>query len=202
VKAFLLSLLMILCLAPGVAGAEERLPAGYVLDIALEGQNQQLLRSMEQRARQQLMLQETVEGLSVVAISYFTLIALLPYRWGPPDMRLLVPASLAYLVMGIWGFEYATRVRRLPVSLAYLLIESRAVRILERYRYFGINSADDLPKIREVLAEQLVSHTVMKDMEADEEIKSGDTEDSETPLAVADNGELIVNNEPGEGEEN
>ena len=61
--------------------------------------------------------------LAVVAISYFTLIALLPYRWGPPDMRLLIPASLAYLVMGIWGFEYATRVRRLPVSLAYLLIE-------------------------------------------------------------------------------
>jgi uncharacterized membrane-anchored protein len=41
------------------------------VDIALEGQNQQLLRSMEQRARQQLMLQETVEGLSVVAISYY-----------------------------------------------------------------------------------------------------------------------------------
>ena len=41
------------------------------VDIALEDQNQQLLRSMEQRARQQLMLQETVEGLSVVAISYY-----------------------------------------------------------------------------------------------------------------------------------
>ncbi len=41
------------------------------VDIALEHQNQQLLRSMETRARQQLMLQETVEGLSVVAISYY-----------------------------------------------------------------------------------------------------------------------------------
>ena len=41
------------------------------VDIALEGQNQLLLRSMEQRARQQLMLQETVEGISVVAISYY-----------------------------------------------------------------------------------------------------------------------------------
>ena len=41
------------------------------VDIALEGQNQQLLRSMEQRAHQQLRLQETVEGLSVVAISYY-----------------------------------------------------------------------------------------------------------------------------------
>jgi uncharacterized membrane-anchored protein len=43
------------------------------VDIALEGQNQDLLRSMESRARQQLMLQETVEGLSVVAISYYLL---------------------------------------------------------------------------------------------------------------------------------
>ncbi len=49
------------------------------VDIALEGQNQQLLRSMEKRARQQLMLQETVEGISVVAISYylFNIIAIL-----------------------------------------------------------------------------------------------------------------------------
>jgi uncharacterized membrane-anchored protein len=41
------------------------------VDIALENQNQQLLQSMDNRARQQLMLQETVEGLSVVAISYY-----------------------------------------------------------------------------------------------------------------------------------
>jgi uncharacterized membrane-anchored protein len=41
------------------------------VDIALEGQNQQLLRSMEKRGAQQLRLQETVEGLSVVAISYY-----------------------------------------------------------------------------------------------------------------------------------
>ena len=41
------------------------------VDIALEGQNQELLRSMEARARQQFMLQETVEGISVVAISYY-----------------------------------------------------------------------------------------------------------------------------------
>jgi uncharacterized membrane-anchored protein len=41
------------------------------VDIALENQNQQLMQSMDNRARQQLMLQETVEGLSVVAISYY-----------------------------------------------------------------------------------------------------------------------------------
>ncbi len=43
------------------------------VDIALEGQNQSLLRSMEQNARRQLRLQQTVEGLSVVAISYYLL---------------------------------------------------------------------------------------------------------------------------------
>ena len=41
------------------------------VDIALERQNQELLAQMNQRARQQLHLQETVEGLSVVAITYY-----------------------------------------------------------------------------------------------------------------------------------
>ena len=69
--------------------------------------------------------------------------------------------------------------------------------------YFGINSADDLPKIKEVLAEQLVQPTVMKDMEVSEEEISGeaDTTDNkaegtdgteeDTVLSVAENGELI-----------
>lgn len=41
------------------------------IEIELEAQNQALLRSMEKRAGLQLRLQETVEGLSVVAISYY-----------------------------------------------------------------------------------------------------------------------------------
>ncbi|MCA3559529.1 MAG: DUF3422 domain-containing protein [Aestuariivirga sp.] len=41
------------------------------VDIALEAQNQQVLQSMEKRGHQQLRLQQTVEGLSVVAISYY-----------------------------------------------------------------------------------------------------------------------------------
>jgi uncharacterized membrane-anchored protein len=39
--------------------------------VARERQNQQLLASMERRARLQLRLQETVEGLSVAAITYY-----------------------------------------------------------------------------------------------------------------------------------
>lgn len=41
------------------------------VEIARERQNQQLLASMNRRARLQLRLQQTVEGLSVAAISYY-----------------------------------------------------------------------------------------------------------------------------------
>jgi uncharacterized membrane-anchored protein len=48
------------------------------VDIALEEKNRDLLKSMNNRAELQLRLQETVEGLSVVAISYY-LLGLLGY---------------------------------------------------------------------------------------------------------------------------
>ncbi|HLN25142.1 MAG TPA: DUF3422 domain-containing protein [Patescibacteria group bacterium] len=48
------------------------------VDIALEEKNRDLLKSMNRRAELQLRLQETVEGLSVVAISYY-LIGLISY---------------------------------------------------------------------------------------------------------------------------
>jgi uncharacterized membrane-anchored protein len=41
------------------------------VEIEREAQNQRLLASMDERARTQLRLQETVEGLSVVAITYY-----------------------------------------------------------------------------------------------------------------------------------
>ncbi|HAY26080.1 MAG TPA: DUF3422 domain-containing protein, partial [Candidatus Accumulibacter sp.] len=41
------------------------------VDVELERQNQQLLAQMNRRAHLQLRLQETVEGLSVVAITYY-----------------------------------------------------------------------------------------------------------------------------------
>jgi uncharacterized membrane-anchored protein len=40
-------------------------------DVAREEQNQQILSQMDRRAAQQLRLQKTVEGLSVVAVSYY-----------------------------------------------------------------------------------------------------------------------------------
>lgn len=48
------------------------------VEVELEKQNQEVLKTMNKRAELQLRLQETVEGLSVVAISYY-LIGLLGY---------------------------------------------------------------------------------------------------------------------------
>ncbi len=52
------------------------------VDVARQAQNQGLLESMDRRAETQLRLQHTVEGLSVVAISYYAL-GLLGYVVAP-----------------------------------------------------------------------------------------------------------------------
>lgn len=60
--------------------------------------------------------------------------------------------------------------------------------------YFGINSADDLPKIREVLAEQLIEPTLIKH-ETTEENTINETQIKiveESILSVDSNGDLIV----------
>lgn len=72
--------------------------------------------------------------------------------------------------------------------------------------YFGINSPDDLPKIKEVLAEQIVEPTIVS--ESDFISESANTEAEATPapseeptnLAVTESGELIENKDEQEGE--
>lgn len=64
------------------------------VDIALEAQNRDLLRSMNRRAMLQLRLQQTVEGLSVAAISYY-LVGLVGYAAkGVRDVGVAVPVDL------------------------------------------------------------------------------------------------------------
>lgn len=59
------------------------------VEVSIESQNQRLLASMDRRSSLQLRLQQTVEGLSVVAIAYY-LLSLLGYgfaamhEWGYP----------------------------------------------------------------------------------------------------------------------
>ena len=58
--------------------------------------------------------------------------------------------------------------------------------------YFGINSAEDLPKIREVLAEQLVEPTIVKDAELLPPVveEAAEKEDAAI-LSVSEEGELV-----------
>ncbi len=67
--------------------------------------------------------------------------------------------------------------------------------------YFGINSADDLPKIKEVLAEQLVEPTIIKHESDENDLPVNDKEikdEEESILSVDSNGDLIVPDEPVE----
>src|SRR5690349_23947198 len=61
--------------------------------------------------------------------------------------------------------------------------------------YFGINSADDLPKIKEVLADQLVEPTVIKDTLPEAEVpkeEGGESEgEGDILMSVSEEGELV-----------
>ncbi len=57
--------------------------------------------------------------------------------------------------------------------------------------YFGINSSDELPKIKEVLAEQMIEPTSIVNGTT---VNDGDLVDENgNPLAISENGELIEN---------
>ena len=67
--------------------------------------------------------------------------------------------------------------------------------------YFGINSSEELPKIKEVLTEQLIEPTVIRDKFSGGENKQDGLEEAEA-FAVTDNGELVINKDQSEEENN
>ncbi len=86
------------------------------VDIALEERNGELLKSMNRRAKLQLKLQETVEGLSVVAISYYL-------------MGLVSYAAKGLKAAGILPFDAElTALAVLPVILGGVALALRRLR--------------------------------------------------------------------------
>ena len=77
------------------------------VNVAVEAQNQALLESMDRRAALQLRLQQTVEGLSVVAISYYA-VSLLAYIATPVaktmglDKASVIAAIVPIVVSVVW----------------------------------------------------------------------------------------------------
>jgi uncharacterized membrane-anchored protein len=87
------------------------------VSVTVEAQNQALLESMNRRAELQLRLQRTVEGLSVVAISYYA-VSLAGYLLKPAagylavKEEVLVAMVAVPVIGGVWAF-----VRRIRESL-------------------------------------------------------------------------------------
>ena len=78
------------------------------VDIEREQQNQALLASMNHRARMQLRLQQTVEGLSIAAITYYV-VGLVGYvakalkeAGVPLSVEIVTGASIPFVVLAIW----------------------------------------------------------------------------------------------------
>ena len=78
------------------------------IDVELERQNSALLATMNRRAEMQLRLQQTVEGLSVAAISYY-IVGLIGYGAKaishdllPVDPAVITGLSVPLAVLGVW----------------------------------------------------------------------------------------------------
>ena len=89
------------------------------VDVAAEANNERLLASMERRARLQLRLQQTVEGLSVAAISYYAL-GLLSYIvkagevvWKHFDPALATGLSAPLVIGLVWRTLHRVRLKML-----------------------------------------------------------------------------------------
>ena len=90
------------------------------VDVELERQNRDLLKSMNERTRLQLRLQTTVEGLSVAAVSYYVvglfgyLVRGLHDEGVPVDISLATALFVPVAVLAIWWV--VRRIRRRQIS--------------------------------------------------------------------------------------
>jgi uncharacterized membrane-anchored protein len=64
------------------------------IEFVNESQTQELLASMDRRAKIQLRLQETVEGLSVLVLTYYAVSLIIYMAKGVKELGLMVPAEL------------------------------------------------------------------------------------------------------------
>ncbi|MDY8108590.1 DUF3422 family protein [Fulvimarina sp. 2208YS6-2-32] len=85
------------------------------IDVELEHQNRDLLTSMDKRARLQLRLQQTVEGLSVAAIAYYV-VGLFGYvakaveaEGFPVSATILTAAFVPIALVGVWSVVHRIR---------------------------------------------------------------------------------------------
>jgi uncharacterized membrane-anchored protein len=90
------------------------------VEVEMERQNRDLLKSMNERTRLQLRLQTTVEGLSVAAVSYYV-VGLFGYlvkgahdEGVPVDISLSTALFVPVAVLAIWWI--VRRIRRKHIA--------------------------------------------------------------------------------------
>jgi len=88
------------------------------VDIELERQNQELLTQMNSRAKLQLRLQETVEGLSVVVLTYYGSQLVQYLAKGTKDLHHLNPDILTAISIPVIAGVVAWGTRRMRKKLA------------------------------------------------------------------------------------
>jgi uncharacterized membrane-anchored protein len=87
------------------------------IDVELEQQNSALLASMDRRANLQLRLQQTVEGLSVAAISYYVIglfghvAEALGHDLVPVDPEVMTGFAVPFAVLAVWLLVRSIRKR-------------------------------------------------------------------------------------------
>ena len=93
------------------------------MDVELERQNRELLKSMNERTRLQLRLQTTVEGLSVAAVSYYV-VGLFGYLMKglqdegvPVNMSLATALFVPVAVLAIWFVVRRIRRRQMRAKM-------------------------------------------------------------------------------------
>jgi uncharacterized membrane-anchored protein len=89
------------------------------IGLDVQTQNKQLLATIAETGRSQLLLQRTVEGLSTIAISYYT-IGILGYVVATPlemlaiDKSLVLSIAAPFILLGVWLMVRAIRKRHFP----------------------------------------------------------------------------------------
>lgn len=88
------------------------------VEVSIESQNQRLLASMDRRSSLQLRLQQTVEGLSVVAIGYY-LLSLFAYffagleEWGLPINKTVATGAAMPVIVGLVYWSVRRHIKKL-----------------------------------------------------------------------------------------
>jgi len=175
----------------------------YPFDVRMSGGGWQFLTKKEfHKTIAQLNGDKFLKKLSAAAMETLSIIAYKqPVTKG--EVESIRGVSADYAVQKLLEKELIIISGRNETMPGHPLVYSTSKSFMD---YFGINSPEDLPKIKEVLADQVIEPTVISHEDFVSDAATPETEIQETTdttlLAVSEDGELIENKDEQEGNEN